>query len=78
MSDCGCYSHGGFLTAKGLEETALRSSVGPELAGRVATRYLDRVGSVSGLRRDEITMIFNDGVLDEQHRRFLEQLSEAV
>ena len=75
---CGCRSHGSFLTANGLEEAAQRRSGSLELAGMVASRYLDKVGSVSGLRLDETTMIFDEGVIDEQHRRFLEQFSEGV
>ena len=71
MNRCGCSAHNGFLTAKGLEEAALRSPEGLELAGTVATRYLDKVGSVSGLRRDGTTLIFDDEVIDEQHQRFL-------
>ena len=59
---CNCRHHNGFLTRRGYE-----------LAEEADQRYLDKVGSVSGLRRDEMTMIFDDGVLDEQHRRFLEQ-----
>ncbi len=49
MTDCGCRSHNGFLTSKGLEEAALRERESLELAGAVARRYLDRVGSVSAL-----------------------------
>ncbi len=32
---------------------------------------LDMLGSVSGLRRDETVMIWNEDILDEQYRRFL-------
>ena len=39
--------------------------------------YLDKVDSVSGLRRDEITMIFDDGVFNEQHRRFHHAVEEV-
>ena len=70
---CDCSAHNGFLTAKGLEETAQRSFEGLELAGVVASRYLDRVGSVSAMRRDETTFWPDEETLDEQHRRFLEQ-----
>ena len=68
---CGCRSHGSFLTANGLEEAAQRRSGSLELAGMVASRYLDKVGSVSGLRRDEITMEFHEEMIDEQYQRFL-------
>ena len=76
MTDCSCHSHSGFLTAKGLEEAAQRSPEGLELAGVVATRYLDKVASVSGLRRDEIAMWPTDRILDEQHRRFFNEYLE--
>ena len=67
---CSCRSHNGLLTAKGLEETAQRSLEGLEVADRDSSRYVDRVGSVSGLRRDEIH--WDDDVIDQQHRRFLD------
>ena len=66
---CECRSHNGFLTAKGLEETALRRSDSLELAGRVAIRYLDSRVSVSASESDK--MIFDDHVIDQQYRRFL-------
>ena len=58
---CGCISHSGFLTRAGyrwVDKAAQR-------------RYLDRVDSVSAFEPSRDTMIFDDGVLDEQHRRFL-------
>ena len=66
---CSCHCHNGFLTAKGLAEAAQRDAVGPELAGVVAKRYLDRVGSVSG--SDLIDLHWDDAVIEEQHRRFI-------
>ena len=73
---CDCRSHNGFLRAKGLKEAAQRFSFEGLLPlGGVAPgeefSYLDKVGSVSGLRRDETVMIFNEGIIDEQYRRFL-------
>ena len=68
---CGCSSHGGFLTGKGLEETAQRSLEGLEVDGMDKSRYLDKVGSVSGLRRDGDLHVFDDDLIEEQHRRFL-------
>jgi len=47
-----------------LEDVTIRQLTAPERADRVDSRV-----SVSGLRRDEITMIFDDGVLDEQFER---------
>ncbi len=69
MTDCGCHSHNGFVSSP--EGLAQRRPESLELAGRVASRYLDKVGSVSGLRRDEALNVFDDGLIDEQHRRFL-------
>ncbi len=67
---CGCRSHGGFLTAKGLKETAQRLSL-EGLAPRGELEYLDKVGSVSGLRRDEdMYALVSDITIDEQSRRF--------
>ena len=59
---CGCISHSGFLTRAGYRavDAAAKSS---EIDSRV---------SVSGLRRDETHMIFDEELLDEQHRRFLD------
>ena len=66
---CECRSHNGFMTAKGLEEVAQRSPEGLELAGVVATRYLDKVGSVSALLKSNIDYR-HDAQIDEQYRRF--------
>ena len=71
-SACGCTSHNGFLTAKGLKEAEQRSLEGLGIPGVDMwpdCQYLDKVGSVSGLRRDEMTMIFDEGVIDEQFQR---------
>ena len=59
---CSCHSHNGFLTRAGYRALDLAAQ----------TSYLDRSVSVSGSRRDETTMIFDEGVIDEQHRRFLD------
>ena len=79
---CDCRSHNGFMTAKGLEEAAQRSFAGFDsrevgLTGESDPVRLDRSGSVSGLRRDETPMIWNEEILDEQFRRNFLQL-EAV
>ena len=78
MTDCRCHSHNGLLTAKGLVETAQRGvDRAHELAVMGIDRgesqlYLDKVRSVSGVRRDEILPIFpDDSQIDEQYRRFL-------
>jgi len=68
---CDCSAHNGFLTAKGLEEAAQRKASLDALDNLDMFEYIDNKVSVSGSRRDEIIMIFDDGVLDEQYRRFL-------
>ncbi len=73
MTECGCSSHGSFLTAKGLKEAEQRrvETLGVlEVDERQLSLYLDKVVSVSGLRRDE-TLWLCDHLIDEQHRRFL-------
>ena len=67
------HARNGFLTKKGLAEAAERFSL-EGLAPRGDLEYLDSKVSVSGLRRDENYMIFDEGVIDEQHRRFLESV----
>ena len=70
MRDCGCSSHNGLLTAKGLAEAAQREDVaGAVLAGPLAVLQLDRVRSVSGLPPDEIHWP-PDALIDQQYRRF--------
>ncbi len=63
---CGCISHDGFLTRRGYELLQNR-----EVDGGEALTYLDKVGSVSAVRRDETMFVFDDVLLDDQHRRFL-------
>jgi len=69
------HARNGFLTAKGLKEAEQR---GVDRAYELSLEglaqgddqlYLDSTGSVSGLSRVEIKMIFDDGVIDEQFRR---------
>ena len=70
MRSCGCHSHNGLVLSP--EGLAQRELEGPELAGVVAKRYLDKVGSVSGLRRDEdMYDLITEEQIDEQARRFL-------
>jgi len=67
-SSCGCHSHNGFrLSPEGL---AQREHESLELAGMVATRYLDRVGSVSGLELERDLFVHDDEYIDSQYRRF--------
>ncbi len=49
MADCGCRSHNGLLTAKGLAEAAQREACRQGVDGMAARRYLDKSGSVSAL-----------------------------
>ena len=73
MRDCGCNSHGSFLTAKGLEEAAKRD---PEFDFNyevVLTRdaqgvRLDKSGSVSDSGPGEL--LWDSEIIEEQHRRF--------
>jgi len=65
MKGCTCHSHNGFvLSPEGLAQRELELD---EVDAMQSSEYLDRVGSVSGLRRDEI---FVDSLIDEQNRRF--------
>ena len=65
---CRCHSHNGLLLSP--EGLAQRSEDSLELAGAVASRYLDKVGSVSALIEPS-EPIFDFALIDEQHRRFL-------
>ncbi len=67
MTRCTCHSHGGFLTELGIERRD--AAQGPVLAGAEAELYLDRVGSVSGLRRDEAHLVLCEEQLEEQYLR---------
>jgi len=76
---CDCRSHNGFLTAKGLIEAAERRAIFREGVDMdTGQLYLDLPVSVSGVRRDETLMIFDEGVIDEQHRRFLNDVRGVV
>ena len=67
---CGCHSHNGFqLSPEGL---AQRDLEGFEVDAMAAKRYLDRVGSVSGLELErDLYADVSDADIDNQHRRFL-------
>jgi len=71
MSDCGCNSHGSFLTAKGLKEAAQRLSL-EGLAPLGDHAYIDKVGSVSALAEaEDLYAHVSDTQIDQQYRRFL-------
>ena len=63
---CGCITHNGFLTRAGYRA----------LDGAAQPQYLDKVVSVSGTFL-QIEMIFDDGVIDEQHRRFTQDVRSS-
>ena len=66
------HSRNGFLTSLGLEEAAQREHDRHEgVDMQLPLGYLDKVGSVSGLRRDEdLYENILDSDIDEQERRF--------
>ncbi len=49
MAECGCTSHGSFLTEKGLEEAAQRERQCHGLDTMEVARYLDNRSSVSAM-----------------------------
>ncbi len=71
---CSCNSHGGFLTAKGLEEAAQRDLELSALDAMGIRPYLDKVGSVSGLEleRDphDLYAFVTEDMTDDQYRRY--------
>ena len=68
---CNCNAHNGLLTAKGLEEAAQRKNVRYGIDTMDMFEYVDKVDSVSGLRRDEdMYALTSDINIDEQARRF--------
>ncbi len=66
---CGCRSHGGFLTSRGLREVAQRSLEGLEVADMGLEPYLDKVGSVSA--PTVLELHWDDDIINQQYRRFL-------
>ena len=58
---CGCLAHNGFLTRAGYEALDIADG----------SRYLDKVGSVSALVEGEGDHVFDDQLLENQYRRFL-------
>ena len=69
MRKCGCYSHNGFVLSP--EGLAQREPESLELAGVAAKRYLDSIGSVSGLELErDLYENLMDSDIDEQARRF--------
>ena len=69
---CCCLSHNGFLTTAGYAVVAQRER---QLYGGVDLFedlcYVDRVVSVSALVEVEGAALFDDQLIDQQHRRFL-------
>ena len=67
----GHYARNGFLTSRGLREVAQRSRSEYSLDGMAEKLHLDKVGSVSALAEAEALHVFDDDVIDQQYRRFL-------
>ena len=69
---CGCHSHNGFLTSKGLKEAAQRERERNGLAAMGIVPYLDKVGSVRAVpeTRDLYAFVTED-MTTEQEARFL-------
>ncbi len=68
---CRCHSHNGFLTSRGYRDVAQRELEIYGVDGTHAGAYVDKVGSVSGLRRDEdLFADVTDQLLLEQSERF--------
>ena len=72
--NCGCHSHNGFLTVRGYAENAQRGDddrTVPKvlLTGREKISILDRYVSVSASTGLELH--WDDDVIEEQHRRFI-------
>ncbi len=65
---CNCHSHNGLVRSP--EGLAQRELEGPELAGVVAKRYLDSIGSVSGLELERDMFVHSDEYIDSMYRRF--------
>ncbi len=71
MRKCGCHSHNGMLLSpEGLAQRERQLDAFPEvgLTGDALSVSLDLPGSVSA---SELELIFDDHLLDQQHRRFL-------
>jgi len=67
----GHYSRNGFLTSQGYREVAQRACEDAGLDAMQTRRYVDKVSSVSALVEVEDHHVFDDELLDQQHRRFL-------
>ena len=75
---CGCHSHNGLLLSpEGLaqREPEFADDPGVGLPRSDYRSILDKVGSVSGARRDEMMLEFDDELIDEQYRRFLKEVA---
>ena len=67
--NCGCHSHNGFVLSP--EGLAQREFDLPGVAAMATKRYLDKVGSVSGLELER-NITVSDALIDQQYRRFLD------
>ena len=71
MSDCSCRSHGTFLTSKGLAEAAQRKLELRGFDSMELESYVDKVGSVSASDGDGDVFVWDDRLIEDQYRRFL-------
>ena len=69
MHDCGCSSHNGFLTERGLAELAQRELELNGDHGVSSSVSGTGRGSVSGLERERDVHVFDDDLIDQQCRR---------
>ena len=70
MRNCGCHSHNGLLLSpEGLAQR--RGSFYGNVDMTLPLRYVDKVGSVSGLELERDFLVFHEEVIDQQYQRFL-------
>ncbi len=68
--NCGCHSHNGYLLKGTRARVPFAQQYSLEgLATRGDPGYIDKVGSVSGLELERDFHVWDDELLNEQHRR---------
>ena len=70
--DCGCHSHNGFRVKQRSPEGLVQREFDlPGVDGRSSSKYLDKVGSVSGLELErDLFVDVSEALMEEQYRRF--------
>jgi len=68
VTSCSCSAHNGFLTAKGLEQAALQTSL--EGLEPLERSRVEQVGVSESALIEPVEPIFVDDLLDQQYRRF--------